>query len=92
MNNLRGVWFKIDFIFNFIDVDIRKIWIIFFFMSCKWKGSTRDSRGVLNVRDIISILRDLPYFSKKGVPRTLYLLFATAKGITSVRMLPWIEV
>ena len=48
----------------------------------------RDSCGVLNVSDILSILRVLPFFSKKGVPRILYLIFATAKGITRVRVFP----
>ena len=48
----------------------------------------RDSCGVLNVSDIHSILRVLTYFSKKGVPRILYLIFATAKGITRVRVFP----
>ena len=53
---------------------------------------TRDSCGVLNVNDMLSILRVLTYFSKKGVPRILYLIFATAKGITRVRVFPWREV
>ena len=52
----------------------------------------RDSCGVLNVRDILSILRVLTYFSKKGVPRILYLILATAKGIIRVRVFPWREV
>ena len=52
----------------------------------------RDSCGVLNVSDMHSILRVSTYFSKKGVPRILYLIFATAKGITRVRVFPLREV
>ena len=61
-------------------------------MSCKREGVTRDSCGVLNVRDMFSILRVLTYFSKKGVPSMLYLMFATAKGITRVQVFPLREV
>ena len=45
-----------------------------------------------NVRNMFSILRVLTYFSKKGVPSMLYLMFATAKGITRVRVFPLREV
>ena len=57
MDNLRGVGFEIDFIFNIDGVYVRKIWVIFFFMSCeresvytRFVGSVKCKRHVFNVK------------------------------------------
>ena len=72
---------------------MRKIWVILFFMGCKRKDvdasfmkSVKRERHGSNIKGF-----DI-FFFKKGVPRIFYLIFATAKGIICVRVLPWIEV
>ena len=88
MDNLRSVWFKIDFIFNFDGVYVREKWILVFLMSCERESvHTRFMRSVECKRHIFNI-KGFNLLFKKRVPRILYLMFATAKRITSVRVLP----
>ena len=62
-----------------------------FLWTVKGRVSTGDSCGLRKVRDMRYIsFRELTvftYFSKKGVPRILYLTLATANETTSMRVL-----
>ena len=86
MDNLRGVGFEIDFIFNIDGVYVRKIWVIFFFMSCEWESVNTRFVGSVKCKRHIFNVKSFNVFFKEGVPRMLYLIFATAKGITRAQM------